>query len=38
LYSYRDEVNSPFPKITSDEAIEALEKIKELKNRISSGE
>jgi len=36
LYSYRDEVNSPFPKITSDEAIEALEKIKELKNRISS--
>jgi len=36
LYSYRNEVNSPFPDITSDEAVEALEKIKEIKNRISS--
>jgi len=36
LYSYRKDIDSDFPEITSNEAVEALEKIKEMKERISS--
>ncbi|ORX85072.1 hypothetical protein BCR32DRAFT_242070 [Anaeromyces robustus] len=37
IYSFRDSINSPFPGITSQKAIDALEKIKEVKNELSSG-
>ncbi|ORY52750.1 hypothetical protein LY90DRAFT_670413 [Neocallimastix californiae] len=37
IYSHRKSVNSTFPDLKSDEAIKALETIKEIKNRISSG-
>jgi len=37
IYSFREHVNSTFPDYTSKEAIEALNKIKEIKNEISSG-
>ncbi|ORX85084.1 periplasmic binding protein-like II [Anaeromyces robustus] len=36
MYSFRNSINSPFPKIPSQEAVDALEKIKEIKNTISS--
>jgi len=36
LYSFRKNETSPFPEITSDEAVEALEKIKEIMNKLSS--
>ncbi|ORX85070.1 hypothetical protein BCR32DRAFT_242068 [Anaeromyces robustus] len=36
IYSFRDSINSPFPGITSQKAIDALEKIKEVKNELSS--
>ncbi|KAL6624961.1 hypothetical protein U3516DRAFT_823917 [Neocallimastix sp. 'constans'] len=36
IYSHRKSVNSTFPDLKSDEAIKALETIKEIKNRISS--
>jgi len=36
IYTFRDSVDSPFPKITSNNAIKALEKMKEIKERISS--
>jgi len=36
LYSYRNDIDSPFPDLISTEAIEGLEKIKEIKERISS--
>ncbi|ORX85085.1 hypothetical protein BCR32DRAFT_265919 [Anaeromyces robustus] len=37
LYSFRNSINSPFPEMTSQEAVNALEKIKKIKNTISSG-
>jgi len=37
IYSYRDERNSEFPEITSKNSINALRKIKEIKEKISSG-
>ncbi|ORX85071.1 hypothetical protein BCR32DRAFT_242069 [Anaeromyces robustus] len=36
IYSFRDSINLPFPGITSQKAIDALEKIKEIKNEIST--
>ncbi|OUM68817.1 hypothetical protein PIROE2DRAFT_3336 [Piromyces sp. E2] len=36
LYSYRDTVESPLPNFKSDNALEALNKINEIKNEISS--
>ncbi|ORX79009.1 periplasmic binding protein-like II [Anaeromyces robustus] len=36
IYSYRDTPNSPYPKLTSDTAVQALEMIKRIKNEISS--
>jgi ABC-type glycerol-3-phosphate transport system substrate-binding protein len=38
IYSYRNSVDSSFPKITGDEAVNALEKIKEMKEKIASNE
>jgi hypothetical protein len=38
IYSFRDLVQSPFPEITSQNAIDALKKIKEIKNEISTDE
>ncbi|KAG4090271.1 periplasmic binding protein-like II [Neocallimastix lanati (nom. inval.)] len=38
IYSYRDERNSEFPEITSKNSINALRKIKEIKEKISSDE
>ncbi|ORX83237.1 hypothetical protein BCR32DRAFT_267123 [Anaeromyces robustus] len=37
IYSFRDSVNSSFPGLTSQIAINALDKIKEIKNEISTG-
>ncbi|ORX46946.1 hypothetical protein BCR36DRAFT_413887 [Piromyces finnis] len=37
IYSFRNEKNDPFPDLLSENAIKALEKIKEIKERISSG-
>ncbi|ORX80973.1 hypothetical protein BCR32DRAFT_268565 [Anaeromyces robustus] len=36
IYSYRNSVDSPFPEFSSNEAINALEMIKRLKNEIAS--
>lgn len=36
LYSYRDKKDSPLPKFTSQTAIDALNKILEIKEKISS--
>ncbi|ORX46944.1 periplasmic binding protein-like II [Piromyces finnis] len=36
IYSFRNEKNDPFPDLLSENAIKALEKIKEIKERISS--
>ncbi|OUM62604.1 hypothetical protein PIROE2DRAFT_61788 [Piromyces sp. E2] len=36
IYSYRDYIFSPYPDYQSDEAINALKKLKEIKNEISS--
>ncbi|OUM61936.1 hypothetical protein PIROE2DRAFT_11901 [Piromyces sp. E2] len=36
IYSYRESIDSPFPKITGSIAIEALEMLKSIKNEISS--
>ncbi|ORX57945.1 periplasmic binding protein-like II [Piromyces finnis] len=38
IHSYRESINSPYPGLASDEAVKALEKIKEIKNTISSDE
>ncbi|ORX51131.1 hypothetical protein BCR36DRAFT_45873, partial [Piromyces finnis] len=38
IYSFRNEKNDPFPDLLSENAIKALEKIKEIKERISSDE
>jgi len=38
LYSFRKSPNDPMPKIDSPEAVEALKKFKELKEKISSDE
>jgi len=37
LYSYRDNRNSAFPEIKSQNSINALKKIKEIKEKISLG-
>jgi len=37
IYSNRDNVTSSFPKLESQLAIDALNKMKEIKNKISSG-
>jgi len=37
IYTYRESVDSPFPKMTSNEAINALKMLKELKTEVSSG-
>jgi len=37
LYSFRDPGESEIPSYTSDNTIRALEKIKEVKEKISSG-
>jgi len=37
LYSFRDTVESDFPKYKSSNAIRAFEKIREIKERVSSG-
>ena len=36
IYSYRKSVDSPYPEHTSEEAVSALYKIKEIMNKISS--
>jgi len=36
IYSYRKSVDSPYPEYTSEEAVNALNKIKEIMNKISS--
>jgi len=36
VYSFRDERSSPFPHFDSETAYEALEKLVEVKNRVSS--
>ncbi|ORX64985.1 periplasmic binding protein-like II [Anaeromyces robustus] len=36
LYSYRDDIDSPLPDIKSQNAIDALNKIKQIQNEISS--
>ncbi|ORX51129.1 periplasmic binding protein-like II [Piromyces finnis] len=38
MYSFRNQKNDPFPDLLSENAIKALEKIKEIKERISSDE
>jgi len=37
IYSFRKNETSPFPEITSNEAVKALEKIKEIMKKLSSG-
>jgi len=37
IYSFRKTVDSPLPKIRSQEAIDALNMIKKIKNEIASG-
>ncbi|ORX86781.1 hypothetical protein BCR32DRAFT_275137 [Anaeromyces robustus] len=37
LYSFRNDVKSPMPQLTSQEAIDALEMMRKIKNEISSG-
>ncbi|OUM58628.1 hypothetical protein PIROE2DRAFT_64281 [Piromyces sp. E2] len=37
MYSFRDKEDDPFPDLLSDNAIRALETIKKMKERISSG-
>jgi len=37
LHSFRDTVDSDTPSYTSDNALKAFEKLKELKEKISSG-
>ena len=37
LYSFRDTVDSDIPSYTSKTAIRALEKVKEIKEKVSSG-
>jgi len=37
IYSFRKAKDSPFPKYTDQEAIDALYKIKELKDALASG-
>jgi len=37
IYSNRENVTSPFPKLESHWTVDALNKIKEIKNKISSG-
>jgi len=37
IYSYRDTVESSFPNLKSQNAIDALKMIKKLKEEISSG-
>jgi len=37
IHSYRDTPESPFPELTSQNAIDALEMMKTIKNEISSG-
>eukprot|EP00833_Pecoramyces_ruminatium_P008823 jgi/Orpsp1_1/1182855/evm.model.c7180000082928.1 len=36
IYSYRDSIDSPFPELTSQTAINALKKLKKIKEEISS--
>jgi len=37
IYSFRKTKDSPYPKYTDQEAIDALNKIKEVKDALSSG-
>ena len=37
IYSFRKTKDSPYPNYTDQEAIDALNKIKEVKNALSSG-
>jgi len=37
IYSYRNSIESPFPDLTSQEANNALNMIKRIKNEIASG-
>jgi len=37
IYSFRKNETSLFPEITSNEAVKALEKIKEIMKKLSSG-
>jgi len=37
IYSFRKTKDAPFPKYTDQEAVDALNKIKELKDALSSG-
>jgi len=37
MYTFRDEIDSPFPKLTSQNAIDSLKMMKKLKEEISSG-
>jgi len=37
IHSYRNSIEDSFPDWTSEEAVEALNKIKEIKNEISTG-
>eukprot|EP00833_Pecoramyces_ruminatium_P000409 jgi/Orpsp1_1/1174441/evm.model.c7180000050111.1 len=38
IYSYRESKEAPFPELTSETAVKALEKIKYIKNEIASDE
>eukprot|EP00833_Pecoramyces_ruminatium_P009874 jgi/Orpsp1_1/1183906/evm.model.c7180000087172.2 len=37
IYSFRNSVNAPFPSLRSEEAANALKKMKEMKEKIASG-
>jgi len=37
IYSFRKTKDAPFPKYTDQEAVDALNKIKELKDALASG-
>jgi len=37
MYSYREEIDSPFPEIISQNTIDSLKMMKKLKEEISSG-
>jgi len=36
IYSFRENVDSPFPELTSKEAINAFEMIRRIKNEVAS--
>lgn len=37
IYSYRDSINSPFPELTSQSSVNALEMINSIKRELSTG-